>query len=88
MSKIRVRKKPIEIEVEQFFYDKPQIDGVFYPPTSDDGKTYIGDAYVITAHDQRVYLQNGDWVFPEPDGVHFYPCKDAIFKSAYEVIES
>lgn len=55
----------------QFFYDRPRIPGVFYPPTSDDGKTYIGDAFIIDINNQRVYLGNGDWIEPEPDGEHY-----------------
>ena len=76
-------KKPIVIEATQFFYDRPKVAGVFYPSVSDDGRTYIGDAFVITAHDQRVYLQNGDWILPEPDGEHYYPCKPDIFEATY-----
>ena len=87
MAKIKVRKRPIVIEVEQFFYDKSQITGVFYPSVSDDGKTYIGDAFVVTAHALRVYLQNGDWIVPEPDGEHYYPVKSEIFEKLYETIE-
>lgn len=87
MAKIKARKKPMIIEVEQFFYDQPKVNGVFYPSLSGDGKTYIGDAFIITAHDQLVYLQDGDWIFPEPDGEHFYPVKDEIFRNTYEVLE-
>ncbi len=81
------RKKPVVVKAEQFFYDKPQIEGVFYPPLSEDGKTYIGDAYVITIHDQEVYLQNGDWIIQEPDGEHYYPCKPDIFEATYEAVD-
>lgn len=80
------RKKPIIVEASQFFYDRPNIPGVFYPPISEDGKTYIGDAYVVTIHNQRVYLANGDWVITEPDGEHFYPCKPDIFEATYEKV--
>lgn len=74
------------IEVEQFFYDHPPIAGVFHADVSADGKTYVGDAFVITAHDQKVYLKNGDWIFPEPIGDGFYPVKDEIFRNTYEVL--
>lgn len=76
------RKQPIVVEAEQFFYDRPRLRGVYYPPLLDG--TYVGDAFVITAHGQRVYLQNGDWVIAEADGEHYYPCKDEIFASTYE----
>ena len=80
------RKKPVIVKAQQFFYDHPQIEGVFYPPTSEDGKIYIGDAYVITIHGQIVYLANGDWVIQEPDGEHYYPCKPDIFEATYEEV--
>ena len=86
-SIMKFRKRPILIEAEQFFYDQLPIKGVFYPAKSPDGKTYEGDAFVITAHEQRVYLADGDWILPEPDGEHFYPCKDDIFRATYEEVE-
>ena len=78
------RKKPVIVNAMQFFYDGPRVPGVFYPGMSEDGKIYIGDAYVVTIHGQRVYLQNGDWVIAEPDGEHYYPCKPDIFAATYE----
>lgn len=84
----KYRKKPIVIEATQFFYDREGVPGVFYPSKSEDGKTYIGDAFVVTIHDQRVYLENGDWIIMEPDGEHYYPCKPDIFANTYEAVES
>lgn len=49
--------------------------------TEEDGR-----AYVMTLHEQKVYLEPGDWVVAEPDGVHFYPIKDSVFKGLYEAI--
>lgn len=38
-------------------------------------------------HDgQLVVLEDGDWVIPEPDGEHFYPCKDSVFQATYEPV--
>lgn len=81
------RKKPILVEAEQFFYDGPRVPGVLYPPVSEDGKTYVGDAFVITIHGEKAHLQNGDWVITEPDGEHHYPCKPDIFETTYELVE-
>lgn len=45
-------------------------------------------AWVETIHkDQRVQIVDGDWVIPEPDGIHFYPCKPDIFEKTYEPVE-
>lgn len=81
------RKKPVEVEAWQFFYDGPTIPGVFYPEISEDGRTWIGDAYVVTIHGERAHLENGDWVITEPDGEHHYPCKPEIFDATYEPVE-
>lgn len=81
------RKKPVVIDAEQFFYDGPRVRGVFYPDLSADRRTWIGDAFVITIHDQRVYLQSGDWIIAEPDGEHYYPVKPDIFAASYEPME-
>lgn len=40
--------------------------------------------YVVTIHEQRAWLNDGDWIVQEPDGVHYYPVKDAVFKASYE----
>lgn len=44
--------------------------------------------HVHTMHgNQIVELENGDWIVPEPDGVHFYPVADEVMRSTYELIE-
>lgn len=41
--------------------------------------------HVHTIHDnQLVVLEVGDFIIPEPDGEHYYPCKPAIFAATYE----
>ena len=45
-------------------------------------------AWVETIHKgQTVAIKEGDWVLPEPDGIHFYPCKPDIFENTYEPVE-
>jgi hypothetical protein len=74
----KFRKKPVVIEAIQFLGQEGDdcLKGVSYD--SD------GTPYVVTIHRQRVYLEHGDWVIPEGDGVHFYPCKPDIFEATYE----
>ena len=36
--------------------------------------------------EQMVPLEPGDWVIPELDGKHFYPCKPEIFAVTYEQV--
>jgi hypothetical protein len=43
--------------------------------------------YVITAHNQRVILEPGDWVTQEPNGQGYYPIKPDILASTYEALE-
>ena len=44
-------------------------------------------AHVHTIHDnQRCDIVFGDWIIPEPDGIHFYPCKPDIFQATYEPV--
>lgn len=82
----KYRKKPVVVEATQFFYDRPMAVGGYHTPT--ENGTFIGDAYVVTIHNQRVYLENGDWIITEPDGQSFYPCKPDIFANTYtEVTE-
>jgi hypothetical protein len=45
------------------------------------------DAHVHTIHNnQIVELEDGDWIAPEPDGVHYYPIKDDIHEATYEAV--
>lgn len=75
----RYRSKPVEIEAEQFFPDKP------LPFSSRGALNFDGDRwYVVTAHGQETTVVAGDWIIPEPDGRGFYPCKADIFEKRYE----
>lgn len=78
MSKFR--KKPITIEAHQFTGSGPDPIGVFRRPEDDT-------PYVVTIHDQRCYLSTGDWIVPEPDGVHYYPIKPEVMALNYEPVE-
>lgn len=77
----KYRKKPIVIEPVQFNNNPAEDpDGVFRRPEDNA-------PYVVTIHDQRCYLSPGDWIIPEPDGIHHYPCKPDIFEITYDLIE-
>lgn len=75
----KYRKKPVVIDAVQF-------DGHNDPPgvfRRDSDLT----PYVVTIHGQRCYIEPGDYIVPEPDGVHYYPVKPDIFEAAYEPVE-
>lgn len=81
---MKFRKKPVEIEAQQFLEGQPIPNGVCFGWSCGDRGSY---AHVHTIHDnQRVFLDFGDWVISEPDGEHFYPCKPDIFDASYEAI--
>jgi len=80
MSKFR--KKPIIIEADQWFPGR-KVKGVHENPGC--GPSLEGRAHIHTIHaNQMVILEPGDWVIPESDGKHFYPCKPDIFEATYE----
>jgi hypothetical protein len=72
----KFRKRPVVIEAEQF-------DGVNDPRGVWRREEDLSP-YVVTIHLQRCYVEKGDWIVPEPDGVHFYPVKPDIFEKTYE----
>ncbi len=74
------RKPATPIEANQFTKIGEGPVGV---RTEEDGREYV-----MTLHDQKVYLQLGDWVVSEGDGIHYYPIKDHVFKSLYNLCEA
>lgn len=81
---MKFRKKPVVIEAEQY-RDSMRVNdtlpvGVYIVPTANGDKPAVH-----TIHNgQTVVIEDGDWIIPEPDGVHFYPCKPDIFAATYE----
>ena len=43
-----------------------------------------GHVYVLTFHQERIYLDPGDWVIQEPDNIHYHALKPDVFKDRYE----
>lgn len=82
----RFRKKPVVIEAEQYAPERAHnirslCRNMSCVPAN------LG-AHIHTIHDdQIVVLEPGDWIIPEPDGIHFYPCKPLIFEATYEPVE-
>lgn len=76
---MKFRSIPIEIEAEQYRPEQPVGPaGVIF----DTGE----QPYVVTIHGQRCYIEPGDWIVPEPDGIHYYPVKPAVFAARYEAV--
>lgn len=93
----KFRKKPVVIEAKQF-NGIPVVGMCFNPcPIArrlmDGGWVTMPHVHTIHADDtdprgQAVIVERGDWILPEPDGEHFYPCKPDIFAATYEPVES
>lgn len=83
----KYRKKPVVIDAEQFYADAPYPPGVCRCQVA-AGPAHDGRPHVHTMHaGQPVVLEDGDWIIPEPDGEHFYPCKPDVFAATYEAVE-
>ena len=78
-------KKPVIIEAEQYIIYGKLVKGMCNSQscyTSGNDKPHVH-----TIHDNQVVnLEVGDWIIPEPDGIHFYPVKNAIFRETYEAV--
>ncbi len=40
----------------------------------------------IIHNNQVVLLEVGDYIIPEPDNKHYYPCRSDIFEATYEPV--
>lgn len=77
------RKKPLIIKAEQYIKYGNLVKGMCNSQScfSSGNK----EPHVHTIHNnQIVNLEIGDYVLPEPDGIHYYPVKEQIFLDTYE----
>ena len=83
---MKYRKKPVVIEAEQYIEYGKLVKGMCNSRSCyQDGNI---EPHVHTIHNNQVVnLEILDYIIPEPDGVHFYPCKPDIFKKTYEPVE-
>lgn len=79
------RKKPVEIEAEQYTKYGKLVKGMCNSCACYESGNK--EPHVHTIHNnQIVILEIGDWIIPESDGIHFYPCKPDIFDNTYDKI--
>jgi hypothetical protein len=75
-------KKPVAIEAVQYIKYGGLVEGM-----CNSRSCYVDgndEPHVHTIHNnQLVNLEIGDYIIPEPDGKHFYPCKPDIFNKTY-----
>lgn len=81
-------KRPVVVEAVQWwghnYFEGVHCESEYQNETIDDTRIVRLRPYVITIHGQRAYLDPGDWIITEPDGIHHYPCKPDIFDATYE----
>jgi hypothetical protein len=78
---MKYQKRPIIIEAQQL----TRIDE--YPNGVCSCRVNMGRAHVHTIrYNQAIAVNYGDWIVAEPDGEHFYPITDEIFRSKYELV--
>jgi len=82
--RMKFRKRPVVIDAEQYARHEVLVKGM----CNSRGCYAAGNnkPHVHTHKGQIVNLEVGDWVIPEPDGLHFYPCKPDIFEATYDKI--
>ena len=83
---MKYRKKPTVTEANQYVSYGKLVKGMC---NSRSCYTAGNDKpHVHTIHNnQLVLLEPGDWIIPEPDGEHFYPCNPDVFWDTYEEVE-
>jgi hypothetical protein len=94
---MRYRSKPTEIEAYQLtkelitahVLDKAPLPGVLvagYSCHPERREVWSTTQYVTTIQGQRVNVEPGEWIVQEPDGIHYYPIADDVFRRKYEPI--
>lgn len=74
----KVIKKPKVIEAFQLVEGEPWPTGVQWNGAQ---------MFVTTIQGVNVPITYGEWVMPEGDGVHFYPCANEAFLNTYHFVE-
>ncbi len=83
----RYRKKPFVIEAQQYAEHEKMVKGMCNSVscfTAGNNRPHVHTIH----NNQIVELEVGDWIIPEPDGEHFYPCKPDIFEATYDLVET
>lgn len=81
----RYRKIPVEIDAEQYLEYGKLVMGMCNSLSCFSAGN--NEPHVHTIHGgQLVNLEIGDWIIPECDGEHFYPCKPEVFDATYRPV--
>jgi hypothetical protein len=87
---MKFRKKPVVIEAEQFFPDKPWPPGVeeskLQHNVPGDRDYWPAGAPVVSTLEGPHHVSLGDWIITGVKGER-YPCKPDIFEARYEPVD-
>ena len=80
----KYRKKPLEVDAEQFFPD-----GKSPLPFSEHGACcFDGKRWYVKTAGAKAQIFPGDWIIAEFDNQGFYPCRPDIFEATYEPVRA
>jgi hypothetical protein len=80
----KYRKKPIEVEAEQFFAaEKPWPEGVYAAGSVVSEGQSRGVCFRVDTLEGPLRVSEGDWIITGIKGER-YPCKPDIFEATYE----
>lgn len=87
----RYRKRPIEVIAVQYVNhdDTSNLLALYAWGVGTDGHPVKPNQSIkiwITKSSAWGTVRPGDWIIREPDGYGFYPCTEAEFERAYEVV--
>lgn len=79
----KFRKRPVVIDAEQYTKYGKLVKGMCNSKSCYSKGN--NKPHVHTIHNnQIVNIEIGDYIIPEPDGEHYYPCKSNIFEKTYD----
>lgn len=82
----KFKRRPKVIEAEQY-HNVPHGWPKGVCAACDGVGLSVGPHVHTMYNSQIVELEDGDWIVPEPDGAHYYPIKDEVFRGTYEPVE-
>jgi len=84
---MKYRKKPVVIEDPVQYTKYGRLVKGMCNSQSCYVSGYINPHVHAIHNNQVVLLEVGDWVLPEPDGIHFYLVKPGVFEQTYELVK-